>query len=136
MADTTTAYLPAIANPDSLEFVSFDYPKAKGEPGTSTFGEISIVRDTSYNGNLLVVAFWRVEPAVSPLYDIPLGDESGYVIRGSATIELLDTGETLELAAGDLYTFRKNTLTRWTIHEPFLKFVVVNDGPAAMGEPA
>jgi uncharacterized cupin superfamily protein len=73
---------------------------------------------------------------VSPLYDIPLGDESGYVIRGSATIELLDTGETLELAAGDLYTFRKNTLTRWTIHEPFLKFVVVNDGPAAMGEPA
>jgi uncharacterized cupin superfamily protein len=127
----TTAFAPIIANPDALDFVPFDYPKAGGEEGTSRFGEISIVRETSHNGNLLVVAFWQVEPSVSPLYDIPLGDESGYVIHGSATIELLDTGETLELGAGDLYMFGKNTLTRWTIHEPFMKFVVVGDGPAA-----
>lgn len=129
----STVFAPIIADADSLDFVPFEYPKAGGEEGTSVFGEISVVRETSHNGNLLVVAFWKVEPAVSPLYDISLGDESGYVMSGSATIELLDTGEKRELHAGELYTFQKNTMTRWTIHEPFMKFVVVNDGPGSQG---
>lgn len=120
-----------IQNPEQVAYQPFVYPVAGGGGETSEFGEIAILREVSYNGNLLVVAFWRVEPAVSPLYDIPLGDESGYVIRGSATIELLDAGETVELRAGDLYSFKKGTLTRWTFHEAFTKFVVVNDGPAA-----
>jgi uncharacterized cupin superfamily protein len=37
----------------------------------------------------------------------------------------------VELQAGDLYSFKKGTLTRWTIHEPFQKFVVVADATAA-----
>jgi uncharacterized cupin superfamily protein len=113
------------------EYVPFVYPVAGGGEGTSEFGEIAVLRESSYNGNLLVVAFWRVQPATSPLYDVPLGDESGYVIEGSATIELVDTGETVSLSAGQLYSFKKGTLTRWTIHQPFTKFVVVNDGPPA-----
>jgi len=39
----------------------------------------------------------------SPLCDFPLGDESGYVIEGSATMELLDSGESIEMKAGDRY---------------------------------
>ena len=30
------------------------------------------------------------------------------------------------------YSFTKGTLTRWTIHEPFTKFVVFNDGTPAV----
>lgn len=71
-----------------------------------------------------------MQPATSPLYDAPLGDEAGYVIRGTATVELLDSGESIELRPGDLYSFTKGTLMRWTIHEPFEKFVVVADSPA------
>jgi uncharacterized cupin superfamily protein len=114
-------------------YVPFTYP-APGGAHTSEFGEIAVLRERSYNGNLLVVAFWRVQPATSPLYDVPLGDESGYVIEGSATIELLESGQSTELKAGQLYSFKKGTLTRWIIHEPFRKFVVVNDGPASGSE--
>ena len=108
-------------------YVEFAAPKAGGAEGTSSFGEISVLRQTGYNGAVHVVGFWKVEPATSPLYDVPLGDESGFVIEGSATIELLDEGTTVELKAGDLYSFKKGTLTRWIIHEPFKKFVVVAD---------
>jgi uncharacterized cupin superfamily protein len=43
---------------------------------------------------------------------------------------LIDSGTSVELKAGDLYSFKKGTLSRWTIHEPFEKFVVVADGAA------
>ncbi|HJQ48089.1 MAG TPA: cupin domain-containing protein [Amycolatopsis sp.] len=131
MSDTVTSFSHIITNSQDVEYVPFVCPEAGGTGGTSEFGEIAIVRETSHNGNPLFVAFWKVQPATSPLYDFPLGDESGYVIGGSATIELLDTGQTLELKAGDLYSFTKGTLSRWTIHAPFKKFVVVNDAPPA-----
>jgi uncharacterized cupin superfamily protein len=120
-----------IQNHDRAVYRPFVYPAAGGSGATSEFGEIAVLRESSYNGNLLVVAFWRVQPATSPLYDVPLGDESGYVLEGAATIELIHSGERVELNAGDLYSLQKGTLTRWTIHQPFKKFVVVNDGPAA-----
>lgn len=120
----------AVDNHERPGYVPFTYP-APGGIETSEFGEIAVSRESSYNGNLLVVAFWRVHPATSPLYDFPLGDESGYVIEGSATIDLLASHQSIRLNAGDLYSFKKGTLSRWTIHEPFTKFVVVNDGPPA-----
>lgn len=121
----TTGYV--IAQSADLDFVPFEHPKAGGEPGTDSFGEIAVVRETSSGGGLFVTAFWRTEPAESPLYDAPLGDESGYVIRGSATVHLVETGQEVELRAGDLYSFSKGTLMRWSVHEPFEKFVVVVD---------
>ncbi|MDI6022188.1 cupin domain-containing protein [Leucobacter sp. UT-8R-CII-1-4] len=126
--------MPTVSKPSYVigasadqEFVPFEHPKPHGEPGMAGFGEIAVLRDKASNGNVLVAAFWRSQPAVSPLYDAPLGDEAGYVTKGSATVELLDLGETQHLAAGDLYFFEKGTLMRWTIHEPFEKFVVVAD---------
>lgn len=129
--ETTEKWTHTIAPSQNLEFVPFSAPEVGGTGGMSTFGEIAVIRDQSFSGNFFVTAFWRVEPATSPLYDVPLGDESGYVIRGSATIELIESGEKVELKAGDAYTFLKGTLTRWTIHEPFEKFVVVADWPSA-----
>ncbi|MGO4584039.1 cupin domain-containing protein [Arthrobacter sp. 2RAF6] len=125
---TSSTWNHVITSHIAAEFVPFDYPEAGGTGGVSRFGEIAVLRTTAYDGTMHVAAFWRVEPATSPLYDVPLGDESGYVIRGSASIELLDSGETVELKAGDLYSFKKGTLSRWTVHEPFEKFVVVTDG--------
>lgn len=119
-----------VAGHEDQEYVPFVYPEAGGTGGTSEFGEIAVLRQGGYDETLLVVAYWRVQPAVSPLYDVPLGDESGYVIEGSADIELVDSGEVVHLEAGQLYSFKKGTLTRWSILEPFTKFVVVNDGSA------
>jgi uncharacterized cupin superfamily protein len=119
-----------VAGHEDQEYVPFVYPEAGGTGGTSEFGEIAVLRQGAYDGTLLVVAYWRVQPAVSPLYDVPLGDESGYVIEGSADIEIVATGEVVHLQAGQLYSFKKGTLTRWTILEPFTKFVVVNDAAA------
>lgn len=131
MTSVVDEFSHVIKDHEETSYSPFVYPEAGRSGGTSEFGEIAVLRETSYNGNRLVVGFWRVQPSTSPLYDIPLGDESGYVIEGSATIELVDSGETLQLKAGQLYSFKKGTLTRWTIHEPFKKFVVVNDGPPA-----
>lgn len=119
-----------ISGHEEPEYVPFVYPEAGGTGGTSEFGEIAVLRQGSHDDTMLVVAFWRVQPATSPLYDVPLGDESGFVIEGSADIELVDTGEVVRLEAGQLYSFAKGTLTRWTILEPFTKFVVVNDASA------
>lgn len=119
--------------PDGLEFVPFSHPEAGGGGGMVTFGEIAVLREASHNGNPFVTAFWRSEAATSPLYDVGLGDEAGYIVRGSASVEIVDTGEVVELATGDAYSFRKDTLTRWTIHESFQKFVVVADSPDVAG---
>lgn len=129
MGNTETAFSYAIAADTDLQYVPFAGPKVDGE-GTDEFGQIAVAREQSYNGNMHIAGFWKVQPSTSPLY-APVGDESGYVIEGSATIEFLETGEKVELKAGDLYTFAKGTLQRWTVHEPFKKFVVVADGPAA-----
>ena len=130
MSNSTESKPYVIVDHRTPTYVPFDAPEAGGAGGISRFGEIAVLREKSYNGNVLVVGFWQVQPAVSPLYDVPLGDESGFVIEGSATIEFIKSGEKVELRAGQMYTLTKGTLTRWTIHTPFKKFVVVNDGPS------
>ena len=125
---TTEQFTHVIAGHEEPKYVPFAGPEVGGTGGTAEFGEIAVLRQGAYDGKVLVVGFWRALPATSPLYDVSLGDESGYVIEGSADIELIDSGEVLHLKAGQLYSLKKGTLTRWTILEPFKKFVVVNDG--------
>ena len=127
---TTEQFTHVIAGHEEPDYVPFAGPEVGGTGKTVEFGEIAVLRQGAYDGKVLVVGFWRAQPATSPLYDVPLGDESGYVIEGSADIELVDSGEVVHLKAGQLYSFKKGTLTRWTIREPFKKFVVVNDGSA------
>lgn len=115
-----------VSSREEAEYVPFSHPKAGGV-GTSTYGEMAVLRDGASNGGVLVAGFWRADPAADRPFDMPQGDESAYVIRGSATVELVETGERVELNAGDLYFFAKGTPTRWTVHEPMEKFVVVTD---------
>jgi uncharacterized cupin superfamily protein len=130
MSTTGTQFSPVIAHHDQVEWAPFEHPEAGGTGRTVSFGEAAIIRAGSTSGHPLVVAYWRSQPATSPLYDVPLGDESGFVVEGRASVELVESGEVIEMRAGQSYTLGKGTLTRWTIHEPFVKFVVVNDAPA------
>ena len=132
-AEVIRKLYPVVNVASDIAYAPFDYPAVGG--GTSRFGEINLIRTTSHNGNFHAVGFWRVGPGESPLYDMPLGDETGLVLEGRATIEFLDrqgkVTSTAELRAGDVYTYEKGTLQRWRVHEAFRKFViVVDDQPA------
>ncbi len=72
----------------------------------------------------LDVSLWRSDPATYD-YDFD-GDEAFQVIEGAATVELPETGETIELRPGDVAHFRAGTKSVWTITEPFKKFVVIS----------
>lgn len=70
----------------------------------------------------LEVGIWRSGPA---RYEYPFAvDETFHVVEGSVKIELPDSGETIELKAGDIAYFRKGTHSTWTVTEPFRKFVI------------
>jgi uncharacterized cupin superfamily protein len=42
------------------------------------------------------------------------------------SIELVDTGERIDLHAGDIASFDKGTRSVWTFAEPFKKFTVIS----------
>jgi uncharacterized cupin superfamily protein len=66
---------------------------------------------------------WRSDPA---RYDYLFeNDEAFHVVEGAATVELLDTGETIDLRVGDIAYFSAGTRSVWTITEPFKKFTVI-----------
>jgi uncharacterized cupin superfamily protein len=72
----------------------------------------------------LNASLWRSEPAT---YDYLFeGDEAFHVVEGAATIELPDTGETVEVGAGDVAYFSAGTRSVWTITEKFKKFTVID----------
>jgi len=71
----------------------------------------------------LDVCLWRADPAT---YDYLFeSDEAFHVVEGTATVELPDTGERIDLRAGDVGYFRAGTRSIWTITQPFKKFTVI-----------
>jgi len=84
-------------------------------------GEYRRVAITDAQG-ALEAGYWRSEPATYA-YDFET-DETFVVLEGAATIAL-DTGETVEVKAGDMAYFAEGTRSTWTITETFRKFVVV-----------
>jgi uncharacterized protein len=88
-------------------------------------GEFHQVEPQGSSPNKLDVSLWRSDPAT---YDYLFeGDEAFHVVEGSATVELSDSGETIELRPGDVAYFRAGTRSVWTITEPFKKFVVISN---------
>ena len=53
-------------------------------------------------------------------------DESFVIVSGAVTIELTDSGETVELQRGDVASFPNGTPSVWTVVEPLEKFTVVS----------
>jgi uncharacterized cupin superfamily protein len=86
-------------------------------------GEFRELAPKGASANALDVGVWRSDPAT---YDYLFeNDEAFHVVAGVATIELPDTGERIELRAGDIAYFAAGTRSVWTITEPFKKFVVI-----------
>ena len=89
-----------------------------------TIGEAEVLRPRTDEGWSHTAMLWRCEP-LSFDYVFP-GDESFFVISGSVTIELTDSGETVELRQGDVASFPKGTRSVWTVVEAVEKFTVVS----------
>ncbi len=86
-------------------------------------GEFRGLEPKGASANELDVCVWRSDPAT---YDYLFEkDEAFFVVAGAATIELADTGERIELRAGDVAYFSAGTRSVWTITQPFKKFVVM-----------
>lgn len=89
-------------------------------------GEEHELRSEGFHGNEHVAALWRTDAPARYDY-LFTGDESFYVIEGSVRIELLETGEQIELKAGDVGSFAQGTRSIWTFSEPFKKFTVISN---------
>lgn len=89
-------------------------------------GEAHWLRSEGSHGNAHEACLWRTDAPASYEYDFE-GDESFYVLEGSVTIELLESGERVELKAGDVASFAKGTRSVWSFSEPFKKFTVISD---------
>jgi uncharacterized cupin superfamily protein len=86
-------------------------------------GEFHQIQPTGGSADRLDVCLWRSGPAT---YDyLFAGDEAFHVVEGVATVDLPDTGEKIELRAGDVAYFSAGTRSVWTITQPFKKFVVM-----------
>jgi uncharacterized cupin superfamily protein len=88
-------------------------------------GEAHWLRTEGSHGNEHEACLWRTGAPASYEY-LFTGDESFVVLEGSVSIELTDTGERVDLVAGDIATFNKGTRSVWTFTEPFKKFTVIS----------
>ena len=86
-------------------------------------GEFHQIEPTGGRADRLDASLWRSDPAT---YDYLFeGDEAFHVVEGAATVELPDTGESIELRTGDVAYFSAGTRSIWKITEPFKKFTVI-----------
>src|SRR5690242_7822496 len=86
-------------------------------------GEFRELATDGDSANDLEAGLWRSDPAT---YDYFFEtDEAFHVVEGAATIELPETGERIDVRAGDVAYFSGGTRSVWTITEPFKKFVVI-----------
>ena len=89
-------------------------------------GEAHELRSQGSHGNEHEACLWRTDAPARYEY-LFSGDESCYVLEGAVTIELTDTGECVELKAGDAASFPKGTRSTWSFTEPFKKFTVISN---------
>jgi uncharacterized cupin superfamily protein len=88
-------------------------------------GEAHQLRAEGSRGNEHEAASGEPTPLRAPT-TCSTGDESFYVLQGSVSIELPETGERIDLKAGDAASFAKGTRSVWTFSEPFKKFTVIS----------
>jgi uncharacterized protein len=89
-------------------------------------GEAHELRPEGSHGNEHEACLWRTDAPARYEYFFA-GDESFCVLEGSVRIDLVETGEEIELKAGDIASFPKGTRSVWTFSEPFKKFTVISN---------
>jgi uncharacterized cupin superfamily protein len=86
-------------------------------------GEFHQIEPAGGSAEQLDACLWRSGPGT---YDYQFeNDEAFHVVEGTATIQLPDTDERIDLRAGDIGYFTAGTRSIWTITEPFKKFTVI-----------
>ena len=86
-------------------------------------GEFHQIEPAGGSVGKLDACLWRSDPAT---YDYLFeNDEAFHVVEGAATVELPDSGETIDLRTGDIAYFSAGTRSIWTITQPFKKFTVI-----------
>jgi uncharacterized cupin superfamily protein len=86
-------------------------------------GEFDQIEPAGGSRAKLDVYLWRSDPATYEyLFE---NDEAFHVVARAATVELPDTGDSIDLQAGDLAYFGAGTRSIWTITQPFKKFKVI-----------
>jgi uncharacterized protein len=69
---------------------------------------------------------WQITAGV--VTDIE-ADEMFVVVSGSASIELLTAGRTIDVGPGDVCVFTEGERTRWTVHETLRKVYQITAVP-------
>jgi uncharacterized protein len=114
MASTTADFVV-----DRVEAEGFEPDIIEG----TQVGEVHQIEPGRDSAGKLDASLWRSDPAT---YDYLFkGDEAFHVVEGTATVELPDTGEKIELREGDVAYFSAGTRSIWTITQPFKKFTVI-----------
>jgi uncharacterized cupin superfamily protein len=114
MASTTADYVV-----DRVEAEGFEPDIIDG----AQVGECHQIEPTGDSAGKLDASLWRSDPAT---YDYFFqGDEAFHVLEGTATVELPDSGEKIELRVGDVAYFSAGTRSIWKITTPFKKFTVI-----------
>lgn len=121
-----TSYAQAVA-----DMVLFDEPLDPDQVVTGAPAVSHRLLGTSADGRVQR-GVWQITPGV--VTDVE-ADEMFVVLSGAATIELLDTGRVVEVAAGDVCVLTEGERTRWTIHETLRKVYQIT-GPASPSSPA
>ena len=111
----TTASI-SVSNAATDEFEPFVFEDKE-------LGRVHWLRTTGSGEGMLLAGIWASEPTSFP-YDFP-GDETFQVLEGSVRIEP-ESGEAVELNAGDLASFPKGTPSTWHVTAPFKKFFVIS----------
>jgi uncharacterized cupin superfamily protein len=89
-----------------------------------TIGDAEWLRRRTDPGWSHTAMLWRCEPMT---FDYTFaGDESFLIVSGAVRIDLQDSGDTVDLEAGDVASFPKGTRSVWTVVKPLVKFTVVS----------
>jgi hypothetical protein len=89
-------------------------------------GEEHLLQGRGSHGNQHEASLWRPDAPARYEY-LFAGDESFDVLEGSVAIDLVATGERVELKAGDIASFPKGTSSTWTFSERCEKFTVISN---------
>jgi uncharacterized cupin superfamily protein len=84
-----------------------------------TAAVVSMEQIWSSEGGVYTHGFWEMTPGV---LDDVRGAESVVILAGRATVDFLNSGARIELAAGDVCVISGDEPTRWTVHERLRKF--------------